>query len=144
MYPDWGLNQHPCGIQDDGPSNGATWPEQGFPCFLRLSNIPLHVCTTASLSIHPLMGTARKLFPCLGCYKQCCYEHEGADIFSRGKTVLSRSILLTRGPRYHRKKKRVHSSSLKERYGAKDFTSFWTPQIRTSSKTIIELNNAGL
>ena len=43
-----------------------------------LSNIPLCICTT-SLSI--LCQYTFRLFPCLGCFKQYCYEHRGSCLF---------------------------------------------------------------
>ena len=47
-----------------------------FHSFFWLSNIPLYICTTSSLSIPLLM-----LLPCFDYCKQCCYEHRDACIF---------------------------------------------------------------
>ena len=41
--------------------------------FLWLSSIPLCICTTSPLPIHPSVDV--RLLPCVGCYKQCCCEH---------------------------------------------------------------------
>ena len=49
--------------------------------FSWLSDIPLYICTTTSLSIHLLM-TSRHLL-CPSYCKQCCYEHWGAYAFLR-------------------------------------------------------------
>ena len=50
-----------------------------FLSFLWLSNIPLYICTTFSLSIYLLMGI--QVASGLGYCKQCCYEHWGACVF---------------------------------------------------------------
>ena len=50
-----------------------------FHSFLWLSNVPLYICTTSSLSIHLLMGMW--LLPWSGYCKECCNEHWGACVF---------------------------------------------------------------
>ena len=50
-----------------------------FRSFLWLSNIPLYICTTTSLSIRLSMGI--RLLPWPGYCKQCCNEHWGACVF---------------------------------------------------------------
>ena len=49
-----------------------------FCSFLWLSNIPLYICTTSSLSIH---RWAFRSLPWPGYCKYCCNEHWGACVF---------------------------------------------------------------
>ena len=48
-------------------------------CFLCLSNIPLYICITASLSIHLQLDI--QLLPCFSYCKQCYSEHWGTCFF---------------------------------------------------------------
>ena len=46
---------------------------------LWLSNIPLYICTTTSLSIHLTVDI--RLLPCPSYCKECCSEHWGTCVF---------------------------------------------------------------
>lgn len=63
--------------------------------FLWLSDIPLYVWTTSSLSMQLLRDTC--IAPCLGCCRQCFCEHWPACIFSRNG-LLSQWLEFTSQP----------------------------------------------